>query len=91
MTPVRNGHHALFFALALGGTTLDLGTKFLAFTLVGVPQQDRANPKQVVWQNVFSFTTSFNPGALWGFLGKKPYANAVFRSEERRVGKECRL
>jgi signal peptidase II len=57
---------------------LDLGTKWLAFTLVGEPQDGRPNPKSVVWPNVFSITTSYNPGALWGLGQRLPQANAVF-------------
>jgi signal peptidase II len=63
----------LFLALAAGGVTLDLVTKWLAFARVGPPGN-----KNPIWQGVFSFTTSYNKGALWGFARELPYANLAF-------------
>jgi signal peptidase II len=66
-------HYALFWTIAVSGAGLDLLTKWLAFTLVGPPSS-----KLVVWPEVFSLTTSFNRGALWGFGSHQPYANHLF-------------
>jgi signal peptidase II len=78
VTRSREGHHSLFGVLAAAGLALDLGSKWLAFALVGEPQDGRANPKLIVWPDVFSITTSFNEGALWGLGRKLPHANLVF-------------
>jgi signal peptidase II len=71
--PLAN--RAAFFALAGGGAALDLTTKWLAFAKVGPPSS-----KQMIWQGVLSFTTSYNKGALWGLGREIPFANIAFAS-----------
>ncbi len=72
MKRVPLAHCVLFFALAVGGAALDLWTKALAFSRIGYPD------KQVIWPGVFSFTTSYNKGALWGLGSSLPYPNILF-------------
>lgn len=69
-------HHRIFWSLALAGASVDLVSKWLAFTFVGEP--GTVSPSRPVIQDVFHFTTSYNPGALWGFLRSIPYANYLF-------------
>jgi signal peptidase II len=71
-------HHGLFWTIALVGAGLDLTTKWLAFTIVGTPQPGRPAPSVAILPGVFSFTTSFNRGALWGLAQKTKYANLIF-------------
>ena len=73
MKRVPPANLALFVALAGGGAVLDLLTKWLAFTRIGLPPA-----KHVLWPGVFSLTTSFNRGALWGLGGGFPNANFLF-------------
>ena len=74
MKRVASAHLVLFLSLAFGGALLDLATKSLIFNwLVGDPPA-----KLTVARGVFSLTTSYNEGALWGIARKVPYANGVF-------------
>ena len=73
MSGVPLVNRVLFLALAGGGAALDLLTKWLAFAKVGPP-----GSKRVLWQGVFSFTTSYNKGALWGLAREIPFANVAF-------------
>jgi signal peptidase II len=73
VSDVPPGNRAIFFLLAGGGAALDLYTKWLAFTKVGPPGNN-----QVIWHDVFSFTTSHNKGALWGLARDIPFANVAF-------------
>lgn len=68
----------LFMVLAGGGAVLDLMSKWLVFARVGTPQDGLPAPKLVIWPGVFSLTTSFNKGALWGLGGDVPFANLLF-------------
>lgn len=77
MKRVPPANLAIFFLLAGGGAALDLFTKWLAFTKNGSPPHSRP---LVLWHGVFSFTTSFNKGALWGLGGSFPQANVGFAS-----------
>ncbi len=77
-------HLGLFFLVAGLGVGSDLFTKWLAFTFVGPPpgpgMVERAN-RVVVYPGVFSFTTSYNRGALWGFgnqIVPIPHSNTIF-------------
>ena len=71
-------HHGLFWLIALMGAALDLATKWLAFGVVGMPQPGKPAPTYSILAGVFSFTTSYNPGALWGLAQKTAYANGIF-------------
>jgi len=80
----RKEHLGLFFFVALAGAAWDLATKWLAFNLVGRPPEPGSygplNSVSVI-PGVFSFTTSYNRGALWGFgeqIVNIPYSNTVF-------------
>jgi signal peptidase II len=57
----------LFTAIALAGLAADLLTKQGVFQALGMPGEYPA-PDSVFWifQNVFGFQTSLNPGALFG-------------------------
>jgi signal peptidase II len=63
-----------FFGIALGGATLDLVSKWLAFAKLGYPG------KFVQWPKVLSLTTSYNEGALWGIGRDLPFPNVMFAS-----------
>ena len=73
MKRVPPANLTLFLMLACGGAVLDLTSKWLVFTKVGQPPA-----KLVLWPGVFSLTTSFNKGALWGLGGGVPFANVLF-------------
>jgi signal peptidase II len=73
---IPSSHLLIFLSIALGGALVDLTTKSLAFELVGEPRE--TSPSRPVIRNVFHFTTSYNPGALWGFLRNMPFANYLF-------------
>ncbi len=75
MKRVPPANIAIFVLLAGGSAALDLFTKWLAFTKIGAPPHSRP---LVLWDGVFSFTTSFNKGALWGLGGSLPQANVGF-------------
>jgi len=62
MKAVPWGKYALFFALALGGLSLDLWTKHWAFDRLGPPSG------KILWviHGVLGFETSLNEGALFG-------------------------
>lgn len=68
----------LFLSLAGGGALLDLTSKWLVFTKVGIPQEGLPAPTVKLWPGVLSLTTSFNKGALWGLGGNVPFANWLF-------------
>lgn len=53
---------ALFLFLAVGGCALDLWTKTWIFKLLGMPN---THQPWVLWDGVFSLTTSLNEGALF--------------------------
>jgi signal peptidase II len=53
---------ALFFVLAVGGGALDLWTKTWIFQKLGMPSTQHP---WVLWEGVFSLTTSLNEGALF--------------------------
>ena len=74
MKRVPRANLTLFLVLAGGGAVLDLTSKWLVFTKVGPP----GAPPLKLWPGVFSLTTSFNKGALWGLGGGVPFANVVF-------------
>ena len=70
---VGPGRWLLFWAIALGGMTFDLVAKTVIFARVGEP------PKTVpLVRNVLELQTSYNKGALWGFLRTMPNSHLVF-------------
>jgi signal peptidase II len=64
--------------LAVVGAVLDLGSKSLAFSLIGEPHDGMPGPSVAIWANKLSLTTSYNRGALWGFGHRVPGANHIF-------------
>jgi signal peptidase II len=70
------GRVVLFWSIALGGAAFDLATKSAIFSWVGDP--DTAPPSKSVIPDVLELRTSYNPGALWGFMRGWPYASLVF-------------
>jgi signal peptidase II len=80
----QRAHLGLFLLIAAAGALWDLFTKWLAFTLVGAPEIPGAVGRSSSWAvlpGVFSFTTSYNRGALWGFgdrIVTIPHSNTVF-------------
>lgn len=71
--PVRN--IVLFVVIALGGAAFDLATKTYIFNWVGEPQEGRIVS---VVPNVIELQTSYNRGALWGFLRNVPGSPKIF-------------
>lgn len=78
MNRVPPGRYALFWTLAVVGAVLDLGSKSLAFSLIGEPHDGMPGPSVAIWANKLSLTTSYNRGALWGFGHRVPGANHIF-------------
>lgn len=65
----------LFWAIALAGAGFDLATKSYVFRWIGKPYQ-RA-PLSVI-PNVVELQTSYNTGALWGFMRDVPHSSLIF-------------
>lgn len=65
MKSVPLNRYFLFFALAISGCLLDLGTKSWIFDRLGMPVSGRSNIWWL-WQGVFGLQTSLNEGALFG-------------------------
>lgn len=78
MNRVPPGRYALFWTLAVAGAALDLGSKSLAFSLIGEPGDGRPGPSVAIWADKLSLTTSYNRGALWGIGHRVPWANHTF-------------
>ena len=68
------GRWLLFWAIALGGMSFDLGTKSAVFERIGGPG---SMPVSLV-RNVLELQTSHNRGALWGLGRELPYSSMVF-------------
>ncbi|WP_435007514.1 signal peptidase II [Tundrisphaera lichenicola] len=68
-------HHFLFWGIALGGAAFDLATKAYIFRWIGEP---RARAPFTVIPNVLELQTSYNPGALWGFMRDVPHSSLIF-------------
>jgi signal peptidase II len=62
MRAVPQSRYLVFFAIALAGLAADLTTKKCVFDRLGPP----LSPTHWVWEDVFGFQTSLNPGALFG-------------------------
>jgi len=65
----------LFWTIALAGAGFDLATKRYFFRWIGEPHV-RA-PVSVV-PNILEWQTSYNPGALWGFMKDVPHSSLIF-------------
>jgi signal peptidase II len=65
----------LFWTIALAGMAFDLTTKSYAFATIGEPHE-RA-PVSVV-KDLLELQTSYNPGALWGFMKGVPHSSLLF-------------
>ncbi len=70
------GRFFLFWAIALAGAGFDLGTKSYFFNWIGEPHA-RERPVTVI-RDVLELQTSYNPGALWGFMRSVPYSPQIF-------------
>jgi signal peptidase II len=68
-------HLLLFWAIALGGAGFDLSTKSYFFGWLGEPY---LRPPVTVIKNVLELQTSYNPGALWGFMRGNPNSSLIF-------------
>ncbi|WP_165066202.1 signal peptidase II [Paludisphaera rhizosphaerae] len=66
----------VFWALALGGATLDLSSKSIIFRKVGEPG---SRPVAVVG-DVLELHTNYNKGALWGFGRGVSHSSLIFAS-----------
>lgn len=67
-------HWVLFWALALGGASFDLGTKAWVFQKVGPP----GSPAVSVIGEVLELRTSYNTGALGGIGGDLAFGSKMF-------------
>ena len=73
--PIPPGRILLFWAIALAGAGFDLATKAYFFRKLGEPY--RREPLSVI-PNLLELQTSYNPGALWGFLRWVPNSSLYF-------------
>jgi signal peptidase II len=64
----------LFWVIALGGAAFDLATKSAIFAWNGEP----GSPPKDIIPGVLEIRTSYNPGALWGFLRGWAHAHMLF-------------
>jgi signal peptidase II len=69
------GRPVLFWAIALLGAGFDLATKTYFFRKIGEPY---ARPPLTVIPNVLELQTSYNTGALWGFMRSVPHSSLIF-------------
>ena len=72
---VPAGRVVLFWSIALLGAAFDLGTKSYIFRWLGEPG---ARVPYVVVPNILELQTSYNPGALWGFMRDIPHSSLMF-------------
>ncbi len=68
------GRVLLFVAIALGGALFDLWTKSAIFASVGEP----GSPSRSIVPDILELRTSYNTGALWGFMRTVPWAATMF-------------
>ncbi len=74
-TVVPIGRVILFWVIALTGASFDLSTKAYVFRRLGEP--GARVPHSVVPQ-ILELQTSYNPGALWGFMRSVPHSSLIF-------------
>lgn len=72
--PIR--HAVLFAVIALGGASFDLAAKSQIFRLVGDP----GGPPRSLIPDMLELRTSYNRGALWGFMSGMPHSSLIFAS-----------
>ncbi len=65
----------LFWTIALVGAGFDLATKAHFFRVLGEPH---ARGPLIVVPNILELQTSYNPGALWGFMRNVPHSSLIF-------------
>jgi signal peptidase II len=65
----------LFWSIALAGAGFDLSTKSYVFAWIGEPHASA--PLSVV-TNVLELQTSYNTGALWGFMRGVRHSSLIF-------------
>ena len=65
----------LFWAIALAGAGFDLWAKSYFFARLGEPYR---RPPLAVIPNVLELQTSYNTGALWGFMRAVPHSSLIF-------------
>lgn len=63
MKAVAPSRYVVFFAIAILGCTIDLGTKSWVFNWLGMPGPGRT---YWLWEDFFGLQTSLNEGALFG-------------------------
>jgi signal peptidase II len=68
------GRWVLFWSIALGGFAWDLATKSAVFAYVGTPP----SPAVPLIPRILELNTSYNPGALWGFMRGWRHSSLVF-------------
>jgi signal peptidase II len=76
MRAVPLGRYPIFVAVALIGLAADLTTKHCVFEQLGTP----GGQTHWVWQDVFGFQTSLNPGSLFGIGGDWPAMRYLTRA-----------
>ena len=69
------GRVVSFWTIALVGAAFDLGTKTYVFRWLGEPG---LHPAHSVVPNILELQTSYNRGALWGFMRDVPHSSLVF-------------
>ena len=69
------GRVILFWTIALLGAGFDLGTKSYIFRWLGEPG---VRVPHTVVPNILELQTSYNPGALWGFMRDTPHSSLIF-------------
>lgn len=73
---ISRGRVVLFWAIALLGAAFDLATKAYVFRWLGEPGE-QVRPYSVV-PNILELQTSYNLGALWGFMRDVPHSSLIF-------------
>ena len=72
---IPRSRFVLFWAIALAGAGFDLWTKSYFFARLGEPYR---RPPLTVVRNVLELQTSYNTGALWGFMRSVPHSSLIF-------------
>ncbi len=73
--PIPAGRVALFWTIALAGAGFDLATKAYFFRKLGEPH--RREPLPII-RDILELQSSYNPGALWGFMRDVPHSSLIF-------------
>ncbi|MHC4178258.1 MAG: signal peptidase II [Planctomycetota bacterium] len=75
MKAVPLNRYIVFSSIAIVGCAVDLWTKWYVFDRLGMPSESRS---YTAWEGVLVFSTSLNPGALFGFGEGLPTAAMAF-------------